>query len=150
MAETPKSKKAPAKSAGKSEAKAETKAPAKAEAKTPAKAEAKAAPPPAKAKPAPKPKEPRAKVKGWGRMAKGGPDNHCGVEGCKRPYRAKGWCYFHFKKWRQGELPHSRYRTCSKAECRLKAVRHGLWEKHEAEVYGKETAAPAAAAETAA
>ena len=115
MAETPKSKKAPAKGAGKSEAKAETKAPAK--------AEAKAAPPPAKAKPAPKPKEPRAKVKGWGRMAKGGPDNHCGVEGCKRPYRAKGWCYFHFKKWRQGELPHSRYRTCSKAECRQKAVR---------------------------
>jgi phage protein D len=143
MAETPKSKKAPAKAAGKTE----TKAPAKAEAKAPAKAEAKAAP--AKAKAASKPKEPRAKVKGWGRVAKGGPDNHCSVEGCKRAYRAKGWCYFHFKKWRQGELPHSRYRTCSKAECRLKAVRHGLCEKHEAEVYGKEAAAPAAA-ETAA
>jgi hypothetical protein len=133
MAETPKSKKTPAKAA----AKAETKAPAKAEA-------APAAPAPARAKAAPKPKEPRAKVKGWGRVAKGGPDNHCSVEGCKRAYRAKGWCYFHFKKWRQGGLPHSRYKTCGRAECRLKAVRHGLCEKHEAEVYGKEAAAPAA------
>jgi len=149
MAETPKSKKTPAKAAAKHEAKAETKAPAKAEAKAAAKA---APPPPAppKAKAAPKPKEPaKARVKGWGRVAKGGPDNTCSVEGCKRPYRAKGWCYFHFKKWRQGELPHSRYRTCSKAECRMKAVRHGLCEKHEAEVYGKEVGAPAAA-ETAA
>jgi hypothetical protein len=135
MAETPKSKKTPAK--------AETNAPAKAEAKTPAKAAA-AAPAQAKAKAAPKPKEPKAKVKGWARVAKGGPDNHCSVEGCKRAYRAKGWCYFHFKKWRQGELPHSRYKTCGRAECRLKAVHHGLCEKHEAEVYGKEAAAPAA------
>jgi len=127
MAETPKSKaKAPAKAAAKTEAKAEAKP--KAEAKAPAKAA------PQKA----------AKVKGWSRVSKGGADNHCSVEGCKRPYRAKGWCYFHFKKWRQGELPHSRYRTCSKAECRLKAVRHGLCAKHEAEVYGKEPA-PAAA-----
>jgi len=74
--------------------------------------------------------------KGWARRGKGSPENACGVEGCKRPYRAKGYCYFHFKKWRQGELPHSRYRTCSKADCRLKAVRHGLCEKHEAETYG--------------
>ena len=81
--------------------------------------------------------------KSWARRAKGGPDNACSVEGCKRPYRSKGWCYFHFKKWRQGELPHGRYRTCSKPECRSKAVRHGLCEKHEAETYGKggETAA---------
>jgi len=95
--------------------------------------------PAAKAKPAA-----TAKAKGWGRRPKGGADNACSVEGCKRPYRAKGYCYFHFKKWRQGELPHGRYRTCSKAECRAKAVRHGLCEKHEAEVYGK--AAPEAAA----
>jgi hypothetical protein len=118
---------------------------AKTPAKAAAKAPAKAAPAPAapKAKAAAKPKEP-VKAKGWGRVTKGGADNHCGVEGCKRPYRAKGYCYFHFKKWRQGELPHSRYRTCSKADCRLKAVRHGLCEKHEAEVYGKAAAEPAA------
>jgi len=83
------------------------------------------------------------KPKGWARRAKGGGDQACSVAGCKRPYRAKGYCYFHFKKWRQGDLPHSRYHTCSRAECRLKAVRHGLCEKHEAETYGKgaETAA---------
>lgn len=83
------------------------------------------------------------KPKGWARRAKGGGDQACSVAGCKRAYRAKGYCYFHFKKWRQGDLPHSRYRTCSKAECRLKAVRHGLCEKHEAETYrkGAETAA---------
>ncbi len=81
--------------------------------------------------------------KGWARPAKRGGERACSVEGCKRPYRAKGYCYFHYKKWRQGELPHSRYRTCSKPECRQKAVRHGLCEKHEAETYGKggETAA---------
>jgi hypothetical protein len=108
----------------------------KAKAKAPAPAAAK----PAKAKPPAK-----VKAKGWGRVAKGGTDNHCGVEGCKRPYRAKGYCYFHFKKWRQGDLAHSRYRTCSKADCRLKTFRHGLCEKHEAEAYGKPAAAEPAA-----
>ena len=66
------------------------------------------------------------------------------VEGCKRPYRAKSYCFFHYKKWRQGELPHSRYRTCSKAECRDKASKGGLCEKHYAEAYKKGEAAPAA------
>jgi hypothetical protein len=74
--------------------------------------------------------------KGWTRRAKGGPDQACSVEGCKRAYRAKGFCFFHFKRWRQGDLPHSRYRTCSKAECRLKAARHGMCEKHDTETYG--------------
>jgi len=103
-------------------------------------AEKAAAPKPA----AKKASEKAPEKKGWGRQPKGGPDNACSVEGCKRPYRAKGYCYFHFKKWRQGELPHSRYRTCSKAECRAKAVRHGLCEKHEAETYGKAPAETAA------
>src|SRR5262249_43999789 len=86
----------------------------------------------------------KAKAKGWGRRPKGSPDTACSVEGCKRPYRAKGYCYFHFKKGRQGERPHSGYRTGSKAGGRAKPVRHGLCEKHEAETYGK--AAPEAAA----
>ena len=113
--------------------------------KAPAKAAAKAAPATAAPK-AKAPAKPKVKAKGWGRVAKGAADRRCGVEGCARPYRAKGYCYFHFKKWRQGDLPHSRYRTCSKAECRLRAVRHGLCEKHEAEVYGKATAATEPAA----
>jgi hypothetical protein len=32
----------------------------------------------------------------------------CSVAGCKRGYRAKGYCFFHYKKWRHGELPHAR------------------------------------------
>src|SRR5256885_6158198 len=85
------------------------------------------------------------KQKKWPRRAKGGEDKACSVQGCKRPYRAKGYCYFHFKKWRQGELPHSRYRTCSKADCRKKAVLHGLCEQHYNEAHKKpEAAAPAA------
>lgn len=87
--------------------------------------------------------------KGWPRRAKGGGEKACTANGCKRPYRAKGYCYFHYKKWRQGELPHSRYRVCSKPECRAKATRHGLCDKHFAETYksgSAEAPAPAAAA----
>ena len=85
-------------------------------------------------------------LKKWPRVAKGSGKKACSVAGCKRPYRAKSYCYFHFKKWRQGELPHSRYRTCSKPECRQKAVRHGLCEKHEAEVRGAKGGETAASA----
>lgn len=88
------------------------------------------------------------KHKKWPRQAKGKEGAACGVSGCKRPYRAKGYCYFHYKKWRQGELPHSRYRTCSKAECRKKAFKGGLCEQHYGELYKKVEAgavAPAAA-----
>jgi hypothetical protein len=79
-------------------------------------------------------------LKGWPRRAKGAGGKTCGVANCKRPYRAKGYCYFHFKKWRQGELPHSRYKTCSKSECRKKAFRRGLCERH----FGETQAKPAA------
>jgi hypothetical protein len=81
--------------------------------------------------------------KSWPRHAKGGGKKACSVEGCKRPYRAKSYCFFHYKKWRQGELPHSRYRTCSKSDCRVKTFKAGLCEKHYTETYKKE--APAAA-----
>jgi len=84
----------------------------------------------------------KAAQKGWPRRAKGGGEKACTVSGCKRPYRAKGYCFFHYKKWRQGELPHSRYRVCSKPECRTKATQHGLCEKHFNETY---KAAPAEA-----
>jgi hypothetical protein len=79
-------------------------------------------------------------VKNWPRQAKGGGKKACSIEGCKRPYRAKSYCFFHFKKWRQGDLPHSRYRTCSKAECRTKTSKAGLCEKHYGETYKKGTA----------
>ena len=85
------------------------------------------------------------KLKKWPRVAKGGEGTACSVQGCKRPYRAKSYCFFHYKKWRQGELPHSRYRTCSKAECRTRVMKGGLCEQHLAEVKKPGAAAPAAA-----
>jgi hypothetical protein len=84
------------------------------------------------------------KKKSW-RVARGATDKACSVEGCKRPYRAKGFCFFHFKKWRHGELPHSRYKTCSKAECRKPMSRRGLCELHFNEAFKKAEAAPAPA-----
>ena len=39
----------------------------------------------------------------------------CKVAGCKRAYRAKGFCFFHYKKWRRGELEATprRWNACS-------------------------------------
>jgi hypothetical protein len=78
-----------------------------------------------KAKPAPAAKGRRAAPKGIGNGKKA-----CTVEGCKRGYRAKGYCFFHYKKWRHGELPHGRYKTCSTLECRKPVAQHGLCEEH--------------------
>ncbi len=83
-------------------------------------------------------------LKKWPRRAKGGGQKACAIANCARPYRAKGYCFFHYKKWRHGELPHPRYRTCSKPECRAKATRHGLCGKHYDEAY--QTGAAAAEA----
>jgi len=63
----------------------------------------------------------------------------CGIEGCKRAYQAKGYCFFHYDKWRNGELPKARYKTCSKEGCLKKVVAHGVCAEHQK----KKTAAPA-------
>lgn len=64
--------------------------------------------------------------------AKSGGKKACTVSGCKRAYRAKGLCFFHYKKWRRGELEGrpSRYDTCGKPECKKKVVEHGLCQEH--------------------
>jgi len=63
----------------------------------------------------------------------------CGIEGCKRAYQAKGYCFFHYDKWKNGELPKARYKTCSKEGCLKKVVAHGVCAEHQK----KKTAAPA-------
>jgi hypothetical protein len=67
----------------------------------------------------------------------------CQVEGCKRAYQAKGYCFFHYDKWKAGDLPKGRYKTCSKEGCLKKVVAHGLCAEHQGK---KEGAAPAAGA----
>jgi len=56
----------------------------------------------------------------------------CTVAGCKRAYRAKGLCFFHYKKWRREELEGrpARWFACSKPECKKKVVEHGLCQEH--------------------
>jgi hypothetical protein len=88
---------------------------------------------------------------------KGGGKKKCSVTGCQRAYRAKGLCFFHYKKWRRGELQGriSRFKTCSMPDCEKKVVAHGLCQEHydawkKARLKAKLSAAPAAAAEPAA
>ena len=42
---------------------------------------------------------------------KGNPGNKCSVEGCKRAYQAKGYCFFHYDKWKKGDLPKARHKV---------------------------------------
>ena len=70
----------------------------------------------------------------------------CQIKECKQVYRAKGYCNSHYKKWRQGELPHSRYRTCKNDACRKREFKKALCEDHYNAKYSKKVEAPAAAA----
>ena len=74
---------------------------------------------------------------------KGKPGLKCKIEGCKRAYQAKGYCFFHYDKWKNGELPKGRYKTCSKEGCHKKVVAHGLCAEHQPKK--KTEGAPAAA-----
>ena len=88
-----------------------------------------------------------SKARKWKRVAKGGGKLSCKIEGCKRAYRAKGYCYFHFQKWRTGELPKARYDSCNTEKCTKKQFKAGLCQAHYNEKTGK--GAPAAAAASA-
>jgi hypothetical protein len=72
----------------------------------------------------------------------------CRKEGCKRPYRAKGYCNVHYRQWRRGEVgKKQRYKICSKEGCRKPMVRWGLCQEHfEADKKGDAAVAAAPAA----
>jgi len=72
-------------------------------------------------------------------------EKKCTVEGCKRPYRAKGYCVTHYKLWRRGEVEghKARYKLCSKEGCKKPAGRYGVCEEHRGGAKAGE-AAPAA------
>ena len=72
-------------------------------------------------------------------------EQKCSKEGCKRPYRAKGYCVTHYKLWRRGELEghKARYKLCSKEACKKPAGRYGLCDEHRGGEKA-ESAAPAA------
>lgn len=55
----------------------------------------------------------------------------CSMKDCKRPYRAKGYCNVHYRKWRRGELETKRrYRICGEENCRKPTHKKGLCEAH--------------------
>ncbi|HCU23496.1 MAG TPA: hypothetical protein DF383_00650 [Deltaproteobacteria bacterium] len=73
----------------------------------------------------------------------------CSIKDCKRPYRAKSYCNVHYKKWRQGDYGHKRYKTCSQESCKKPMGKRGLCDAHyEAWLKSRKTAV--AVAETAA
>jgi hypothetical protein len=56
---------------------------------------------------------------------------NCKIEGCKRPYRAKGLCNVHYTKWRRGEMEKAgRYRTCANEGCKKPTFKKGYCEEH--------------------
>jgi hypothetical protein len=52
-------------------------------------------------------------------------DKKCSQPNCKRPYKAKGLCIAHYRTWRQGGLPKSRYKICTKEGCRKPRATQG-------------------------
>lgn len=57
-------------------------------------------------------------------------EKSCKVEKCKRPYRAKGYCNVHYKKWRQGDFGKTRYKICSNESCRKPMFSKGMCQQH--------------------
>lgn len=52
-------------------------------------------------------------------------ERKCKMEGCKRPYKAKGYCNVHYKTWRQHDLPKGRYKICTKEGCKKPRAAQG-------------------------
>jgi len=94
----------------------------------------------------------KAKTKKKAPLAKGGGKKACTVQGCKRAYRAKGLCFFHYQKWRRGELEAKprRWKICGKEECKKKVFGHGLCQEHYDAWKKSRKGAPVAAAAEAA
>ena len=66
----------------------------------------------------------------------------CKIEGCKRPFRAKGYCVTHYKKWRRGEMPHARFRWCFTPECKNREFARGLCKDHYEKKYAGKKPTP--------
>jgi len=55
----------------------------------------------------------------------------CRMDGCKRPYRAKGYCNVHYRKWRRGEMESpGRYKICGEENCKKPMFKKGMCEAH--------------------
>ena len=68
-------------------------------------------------------------------------EKKCKEKGCKRPYRAKGYCNVHYRLWRQGKLSKARYWTCNQEGCLKKVFQKMLCEEHYQAIWGVKPAA---------
>lgn len=78
-------------------------------------------------------------------------EKSCKIKDCKRPYRSKGYCNIHFKKWRRGELEGAkkpRYRICGEENCKKPTFKKGYCKQHYSAWSASKKAVPAAAAAT--
>ena len=66
-------------------------------------------------------------------------DMHCKMTGCKREYKAKGYCREHYRQWRHGKFGQARYKCCGDLGCFKPQVmnRHGYCEEHFQNYYVK-------------
>jgi hypothetical protein len=69
----------------------------------------------------------------------------CKAKDCGREAIAKRYCRKHYRLWKAGEMPKSRYKTCTFEKCRKKRFRLSLCEEHYKAKTGKGAAAPATA-----
>lgn len=69
----------------------------------------------------------------------------CKFSGCSGDAVGKGYCKRHYRKWKRGELPKARYKTCHHPGCRKRQERAGRCAEHQRrkEVPGSEKEAKA-------
>lgn len=93
--------------------------------------------------------EPEKKHKAYHASSKSREELSCKIKKCKRSYKAKGYCTFHYKEWRNGKFGMARYKTCGHMECKkpMSLNRHGYCEDHFQAIYVKGTVTTAAPAE---
>lgn len=75
---------------------------------------------------------------------------NCKAKDCVREAFAKHYCRKHYRLWKQGEMPKSRYKICTFEKCRKKRFRGSLCEQHYQAKRGKGAAESAPAAPAAA
>ncbi len=71
----------------------------------------------------------------------------CKSADCEKPVVGKGYCAPHYRKWKQGELPKARYKTCVEENCLGRQVARARCAKHagiEIPVAAEAAAAPSA------
>ncbi len=74
----------------------------------------------------------------------------CKATDCNHEVIAKGYCRKHYRLWKAGEMPKSRYKICTGENCRKPRFKGSLCEGHWTTAHGKAAEAGAAPAQASA